>query len=173
MKVTHYASQFGVCVGILASIRCFAADVVPTYPTLTMHGETYENSCSPKSRKKLMENISKNVLHGSRSLQSTVELILCGDRNSRNRKRMIHLIDQVVVTSYEGTGEKEVTGELNKKIDVLKIIMAGGRAWEATLIFDETDVKLQYFSNEACVKSIKARYFKNSWLVHEIGEACD
>ena len=151
----------------------FASNTVLVYPKLTMHGETYENSCSPKPKEKLMDDIRKNTAYSKRSLQNAIEFILCGDQNSRNTKRITRLINEVVVISYEGTGEGKITTDSKRNTTVVKTIMARGMAWDATLIFEDSDVKLQYFSNEACVKSVKLRYVKNSWLVHEIGEACD
>lgn len=120
-----------------------------------------------------MSDIRRNIVLNNRSLQNTIEFILCSDQNLDNTKRMTNLISEVVVISYEGTAEDKITSETKKDIDLAKTIMAGGRAWDATLIFDEGDVELQYFSNETCVKSMTLRYHKSSWLVHEIGEACD
>lgn len=95
-------------------------------------------------------------------MQDAIGLILCGDHNPYNTKRMISLIDNVVVTSSDGTGEEKIKGDSEKKTDIAKDMMAVGRAWDATLIFDENEVKLQYFANEACVKSVTLQNIKNS-----------
>lgn len=161
------------CLIFIFSQTSFASEKHLLYPKLVMHGETYENSCSTKQRRDLTRNIRKNIQYDSRSLQSTIELILCGNYTAQNTKRMINIVDEVVTTSYDGTGEEKIVGSSKDKMAILKDVMAEGKAWHATLIFDDSEVKLQYFSSEACVESVKLRHANNSWVIHEIGGACD
>lgn len=173
--MTHHLHIKSLILGlILIFSQCsFASEKRPSYPKLVMHGDTYESSCSAKQRQDLISNIRKNIQHDSRSLENTINFILCSNYNSKNIKQMINIVDAVVTTSYEGTGEEKVTGSSKDKMEILKDVMAEGKAWNATLIFDDSEVKLQYFSSEACVESVKLRHSDNSWLIHEIGGACD
>lgn len=119
-----------------------------------------------------MNNIHKNVTRNTRLLQTTIDLILCGSDNPKNTEKIIGFIDKVVTTTYEGTAGKKIVGKTSAKEKVATEIMAKGRAWDTTLQFND-EVTLQYFSNEECVETIKLRHSKNSWLVYEIGRACD
>lgn len=157
----------------LISGSLFASDALPSHPKMTMHGEIYENSCALKEKLKLMNSIRKNVMRDSRVLQTAIDLILCAPDTPQNTKKIISFIDKIVVTTYEGTGEEKVAEKSTAKIEIAEDIMAKGRAWSTTLQFNDDEVTLQYFSNEACVESVKLRHSKKSWLVYEIGGACD
>lgn len=164
---------FFLCLMSIFSQSSIALEKQPLYPKLVMHGETYENSCSTKQRRVLTNAVKKNIHHDSRLLQNTIEFILCSNYTDKNAKRMINIVDAVVTTSYEGTGEEKVAGSSKDKMEILKEAMAEGKAWNATLIFDDGEVKIQYFSSEACVESVKFRHSNNSWLINAIGGACD
>jgi hypothetical protein len=150
-----------------------ASNVNPRYPKLIMHGNSYNNSCAPVQRKELMRKIEKNVLLDKVILQAVVDLILCGSDTPQNTTKIAASIAEVVTTNYEGTAEERIIGKTSDKIEVAKDLMAKGRAWSSTLQFNDDEVTLQFFSNEACVESVKLRHSKNLWVVYEIGEACD
>lgn len=158
---------------VIPSATSLASDGAPANSNLTMHGELYGNSCSAKEKKKLISDIKTNVRRNARALQNVVELILCATGTDNNNREISDFIGEVVIISYEGTAEEKVVKDSRKKMEVLNDMMAKGRAWNATLNFDGDEVKLQYFSSAACVESVKLRRFKSSWVVQEIGGACD
>lgn len=155
-------------------IQSAAADnQIPLYPALNMHGLRYENACAPGEKASMRLEIAKRNLPDARKLQSAVEFVLCASLNNRNAKRMYRLLDTVVSTSDEGTGQDTLVDKLPKaKVDFADV-MAEGNAWDVNLDLTNGDVTLQYFSNEACVESRKLRHSKDRWLIYEIGGACD
>jgi hypothetical protein len=173
MNNFSYAKFISVCLIFLTSGSLSATNTNRSHSKLVMHGEGYENSCAPKEKLELMSDIQKNVKRDSRVLQTAIDLILCRSESHQNTKKVANFIDKVVTTTYEGTGEDKVVGMARIKMEVAKEIMAKGRAWSTTLQYNDDEVTLQYFSNEACVKSVKLRHSENSWLVYDIGGACD
>lgn len=171
--MTHQCGKYFLSFIAIFSQMSFASEKPLSYPKLVMHGEAYENSCSAKQKQVLTSHIQKNVQHDHRLLQTAIESILCRSYTPQNIRMMINFVDNIVITSYEGTAEEKIVGTSGEKVQILKEVMAEGNAWNATLIFNDSEVKLQYFSSEACVESVKLRHSKNSWLINEIGGACD
>jgi hypothetical protein len=172
--MTHHQAKFFLSFFILlANADSFASNKDTSHSKLTMHGEVYENSCDPTGKHELVSSIVKSSTKDPRILQEAVELILCAEDTPQNVKKVIRFIDKVITTTYEGTGEEKVVGKSSAKLEVARDIMAKGRAWSTTLQFNDNEVTLQYFSSEACVESLKFRNSKSSWLVQEIGGACD
>lgn len=173
MTLHLHAKIFLFFIMVLSIKSALASNGASTYQKLTMHGDSYENSCSIKRKQELMIKIQKNALHHSQALQNAIKFILCGNDTPQDINRMVSIIDEVVTMTYEGTGEEKKLGTSREKTEILKEIMAKGKAWNATLNFEDSEAKLQYFSSEACVESVKLRHSEKSWLVYEIGGACD
>ncbi|QOY94568.1 hypothetical protein IM543_01175 [Massilia sp. UMI-21] len=172
MSYQHCARYFVYFLMVTSGISSASTKAL-SFPIVTKNGNSNENSCSSRQKKELMNSIHKNVMRDSRVLQTAIDLILCAFDTPQNTRKITNFIDNVVTGIYEGTGEEKVVERATAKTEIAKYIMAKGRAWSTTLQFSDDEVTLQYFSNEACVESVKLRHSENSWLVYEIGGACD
>jgi hypothetical protein len=73
----------------------------------------------------------------------------------------------------ESTKDKSVIKTLAVSEELVTRIMATGSVWNTTLLAEKKKITLQYFVNEACVRSATLLYSHSKWAVSEIGEACD
>ena len=143
------------------------------FPKLIIRGLEYENACTAKKKLDLRRAIEKQISPDFRKLQSAVEFVLCANLSQRNAKRMSTLLDAMVTTSYEGTGEDASVEKISKNRIDAKDIMAEGSAWNANILFQNGEVKVRYYSSEACIESLKFQHSEGKWLIHEFGGACD
>jgi hypothetical protein len=138
-----------------------------------MHGGTYQNACSPTEISKLKNNLRKNNISDYKTLKIILETILCADENAKNTKKIYDTLDNEIIESYEGTGEQKSKNLIAKRKEIVSEIMAKHNAWNAEVDVNHHEIKLQYFSNEACVNSVSLRYLKQKWMIFKVGGACD
>lgn len=94
-----------------------------------------------------------------------VEVILCGSSNKINRLYLESDISNAL------KNEEFAGGRRNE-------LFALAKAWSATLTTDSSDrkglgIKLQYFSNETCVRKHGLEYVRNKCMLYMIFEVCD
>jgi len=156
---------------LTSSGNTYESEADSRHPNLTMHGNSYPNSCAPHQRKNLVREIEGGSLPDWKKLQKAIDAILC--KSPSSNKEVLSIIDDVVIMSYEGTAEEKVIRKSSDKMEILDQIMAEGKAWNARLRIGTEEVTLQYFSNEACIESVKFHHSRGAWLISGIGGACD
>lgn len=102
-----------------------------------------------------------------------VEAVLCARDDKDSRQRMLsHTASRIRVGQPSGE-EKPVFKIVKRSEQLVAELMAKGRAWDATLRAEGTQLVLQYFADEACVKDVTLAYRGSRWQVVETSEACD
>jgi hypothetical protein len=143
------------------------------YPDLNMQGRNYPNSCAPEQRQILQKEIIKGDVQDATQVWKAVELILCVPEDDASRKQLISLFYKKVRKAIDSTGEAPIFKTMFVSEELASKVMAGGNAWNASILVEKSKIVLQYFVNEACVKSATLFYKKSKWSVYEIGQACD
>lgn len=151
----------------------FAANENSKYPSLSMHGEIYSNACDENERNVIRKSLFAQPLKNPIEVWEMIEVILCASPDDTYRKYVMGLIPGEVKKVVESTGSKSKTKKVKVKDEIIREVMARQHAWNASVEVESNNVVLQYFANEACVKTTKIRYVRGKWGIYELGEACD
>lgn len=138
--------------------------------SLEMNGTTYPSSCDEAAWEPLAKELRDAA--GKRDpmeLESLLQAYLCGS-DARAAAIILRAAPVNVTLTTEGTGEPTTRRRVQSR-EALE--PRGGRAWNATVQSDRSDVGVTFFTNEACVRSITFRPVKAGWRVRAAGEACD
>lgn len=138
-----------------------------------MHGEPYQNACNSEEIKKLKEIIHRSGALQKQQAYEAVETILCKSPCEVDRKFLTELIPEYVEENTEGAGESSATKRVKKDANLVAYILANKSAWKVSLSARPKEIVLQYFANEACVRSATLRHIRSGWSIGRIGEACD
>jgi hypothetical protein len=143
------------------------------YPDLNMQGINYPNSCNTQQKHTLQDKVIKSMAQDGRQAWKAVDLILCALDSDVNRKKIISLFQKKVRKEVESTGDKSGSKTVKVNEEIATSIMAMANAWDTTIIAEQEKIVVQYFVNEACVKSATLSYSNSKWFVYQIGDACD
>jgi hypothetical protein len=121
----------------------------------------------------LADQVKKNTVVGALRALKFVDLILCAKDSKANRKELMSSFREKVREQLESTKDKSVIKTLAVSEELVTRIMATGSVWNTTFLAEKKKITLQYFVNEACVRSATLLYSHSKWAVSEIGEACD
>ena len=150
----------------------FAQPKTDPYPGLEMNGNTYPNACSPKQRALRKELKPESVSDPTQAWQ-VVEALLCAPDDKDNRRRLLSYTAPEVRVEQPPIEEKPIFHTVKRSEALVGEVMAKGRAWDAELSPEGTQVVLHYVADEACVKGLTLAYRASRWLVTETSEACD
>jgi hypothetical protein len=143
------------------------------YRQLKMQGNIYPNSCNKEQKSVLWEMIAKAKVYNGPQALKLVDLILCASDSKENRKVLMSSFGKGVREKVESTGGATLIKTIAVTEKIVSRTMAAGNVWNTTLLTEQKKISLQYFVNEACVKSATLLYSHSKWSVYEIGEACD
>jgi hypothetical protein len=150
-----------------------AAPQDTAHPGLSVYGEIYPNACTPAEMKKLQDMLAMGKAQEAQQLERTIEVILCAPDDESNRPFIRKLVPVKVRQTVESTGDKPTTKMVLHSEDLITNLMATGNAWSATVRVEGTEVTLDYWANEACVKGVTFSFSHSKWNVSELSEACD
>lgn len=143
------------------------------FPTLKMNGEIYENSCSANKKEVLKGEINPSRLKNADQVWSIIVTILCKPANEKNIEFLKLLTLKKIREATASTGARPQRELVTPSRMLVRDVMAECQAWDADIQVESGKVILQYFANEACVRSVKMRFAKSKWIIYEVGEACD
>jgi hypothetical protein len=158
---------------LLAMLSVCSEVLAQDYPSLTMHGFTYPNACAPAERADLQGNLNSKKIPEPLMAWRAIELILCAQKTKFSFNQLTELVPKHIAASAESTGDKPQREVAIRSERLVADLMAGGRAWDADIRIEDGNILLQYYVNEACVKSARLTYANRKWLLSKIGEACD
>ena len=133
-------------------------------------GTAYPSSCDPEAWKQLAAEIGAAA--GKREparLVDLVEAYLCGG-DGRAAGVVLRAAPASVTMVSEGTGEPTTRRRVPSR-EALE--PRGGKAWNATVHGERSEIAVSFFINEACVRSVTFRLAKSGWRIPTVGEACD
>jgi hypothetical protein len=133
-----------------------ASGAKKSLPTLRMQDVIYQNACTGNEKLKLRKDLNRRVAMAKDAF-SKIDVILCADRNASSKNKIIKMTSLSVRIAGESTG-----GEPEFDVEVvsdrlIEDILAAGAAWDVSLQTSSHKLVLQYFANEACVKSVILR----------------
>lgn len=163
----------GVCAFLCAGLQPQHSYAANEYKDLVIHSDTYPNSCEAAQKKLLKEELTKGKVLDPEQASRAIDLILCESDNAANRAQVLSLLRQKIRERTESTGEKPIVQSVIRNVTVASSLMAAGSAWNSSISARQTRITLQYFTNEACLKSFALAYDKQKWSVYEIGQVCD
>lgn len=173
MKQSTKTTGIVFVASLILSTSCPALNASVSYPSLSMHGNTYQNACAPDQLARLQNALSQTSVRESRAAWVAVKTLLCADNKGAARLAVKSLLAPNVRRVFEATGDSP-RSELVARTDALVDEMFAERnAWDASVEIANGKLSLQYFSNEACVRSRTLTFSKKQWSISEIGEACD
>ena len=138
-----------------------------------MNGNTYPNACSPKQQAALRKKLTPESVSDATQAWQVVEALLCAPDDKDNRRRMLSYTAPRVRVEQPPIEEKPIFRTVKRSEALVGDFMARGRAWDAELSPEGTQLVLHYFADEACVKGVTLAYRASRWLVIETNEACD
>lgn len=166
-----------VCRAKLGLVACAiwmspAAAFSPTND-LVMHGESYPNACSETQlRNSKASLVEKKPLQAMQAWHA-IRMLLCAPVNSANVHLVAKLLTRRVNSSSEGTGSEPKFESVAGNAELARNLMAGGRAWNVSILVDHREIKLHYAPDEACIAGVTLENPKGTWRITEFGEACD
>lgn len=138
--------------------------------SLQIGDEHYAETCS--TQEWLLVAGQLKIVANTRSPQLLIKLAkayLC-DQGKKTKKYLIQFSNKNLISTSEGSGQEKTEDSLPSNETIHP---QAGQAWNATVQDDYPDVKLLYFSNEACVRSVTFKPIKGNWVIMGTGEACD
>lgn len=141
--------------------------------TLSMHGQVYSSACEPEKRDQRRQTILKSGAKHQSDASATIDLILCSSFRSVDSSLLARLVPKKVGMSTEGTGDEGSVETVNRDAELLAYIFADKKAGHANLQISKTNIVLDYYPNDACLKRVSLAFIRNSWVIRELGEACD
>ena len=142
-------------------------------PTLTIYGETYVSNCKPWQIAEIRKTLAQSGADRPVELKAAVEVLLCASPTDRSRAFVRKLLPKAVRKATQATGDEDTSELVPRNAALVDEMFAEGFARDVTLTTETDKVTLQYFANEACVKSRTLILVKNRWAIAKIGEACD
>ncbi|MFL6674547.1 MAG: hypothetical protein ACJ8LG_14795 [Massilia sp.] len=155
------------------AMACHAIDATEEYPTLRIQGEEYSNACAAVPKNHLRDTLLAGKVQDAAQAWRAVDAMLCVPDNDTNRSYVKSFVPKKVHEAAESTGDKPTFRMVARSEELVRGLMAAGKAWDASIRAEPDKVILQYFANEACVKVRTLTYEKFKWSVYEVGEACD
>jgi len=143
------------------------------YPSLEMHGVTYANACSKPEQQVLRQGLSKEGVENLPAVWRAVQALLCAPRTGPERAYLGSMFAKKIKQKQEDTGSEPSHEVVARTDELIDRTMAAGEAWDANLDIEVDKIRLQYFPNEACVRSVTLSYRQTKWVIDEIDEACD
>lgn len=162
-----------ICISAYIGLLPNSSMAMNEYPSLKMHGEIYQNSCSPEQKKMLRGRLSKSGVPDEGLAWQTIELVLCASNSQINRRKVVVSFNEKVTEKTESTAGKAVYKTIRPNEELAASIMAVGEAWDTSILIEGEKIILQYFVSEACVNSATLLRNNSNWLIYEIGQACD
>jgi len=157
-------------IGATLSISVTAAN---KYPSLNMHGSTYPNACSKPEQQVLRQAILKAKVQKLPAVWRAVQALLCAPRTGPEHAYLGSMFAKKIKQKQEDTGSEPSHEVVARTDELIDRTMAAGEAWDANLDIEVDKIRLQYFPNEACVRSVTLSYRQTKWVIDEIDEACD
>lgn len=102
-----------------------------------------------------------------------IETVLCAPADQGSRAYIARHLSSKVRRNFASSSELKKSDLPLPDNDIAAEIIAAKRAWNANLRVEENKVVLQYFIDEACVKSIGFTLVKSVWIISEVSAACD
>lgn len=143
------------------------------YPALSMHGENYPNACEPSQRKALRGLLRASRPQDSERAWRAIDAMLCSPSDDANRHYLKTLVPRKIKETVESTGDQPEFKLVARSDRLISGLMADGKAWDADIRVESTKIVVQYFANEACVRSRTLTFENLRWSLTEVGEACD
>lgn len=143
------------------------------YPTLSSFGHTYENSCSPASRRRLRTELLAEKIAGKAQLLKAIDILLCAAATPANKRYIASIMASTVLETNEGTGQDPHYDLIKPSNDSTGSLLAAGKAWNTTVDFQHDHVNVNYKSDEVCVTGRTLIYVNERWRITGIDQACD
>lgn len=142
--------------------------------TLNVHGVEYANACTPHSLKALRKSVWR-VARGrdASGAWRLVKTLLCAPDSKASRRYLTSVIPAEVRSVSEGTGQEETSESVRRDGRLIEALLAEGKAWQARVESESTDVSLSYYPNEACINTRTLSFVNRRWRLFKISEACD
>jgi hypothetical protein len=169
-----YANKFCSRVALFCSLFLFFVSAsAGQYPSLLMHGEKYASACAQLERKGLKGQLFNKNIRNAEQAWRVFEVLLCGPDDNFSRNYIKSVISRNTRKKSGSTGDNPKSKMIPRSDELVRQIMAGGKAWDANIDADPDGVTLQYFANEACVKGVRLGEVNSRWAIVEVSEACD
>jgi hypothetical protein len=133
--------------------------------------ELSKRLCHP-GKKNLQNTFIANKISNAAQGWRVVGAMLCSPYNDINRSYLESVIPKKVRKTVESTGDQPVFKMVPRTDELVRGLMAAGRAWNVKIRIEPEKLVLQYFSNEECVKERTLSYANSKWSVYELSEAC-
>lgn len=145
------------------------------YPTLKIQGEDRPNACSPESKKNLQQSVlnSKEEYKKRPEAWRLIDVLLCGDYSSENRRYLTESTAPKLRSTSESTGDNGEAIWIKRDQNLIDSLISNGQAWDAYIQTSRNEIQLTYASDEACIKTRTFQFAKGTWRLIAIGEACD
>jgi len=159
--------------GLVNALLSSGVMAANNYPSLEMHGVTYANACSKPQQQVLRQALSKGRIENLPAVWRAVQALLCAPRTGPERAYLGSMFAKKIKQKLEETGSEPSYEVVVRTDELIDGTMAAGEAWDANLDIEVDRIRLQYFPNEACVRSVTLSYRQTKWVIDEIDEACD
>lgn len=153
------------------ALLTFAAGVLAgTCQPLMIQGNPAACACSREGWAALEAQLNAvPEIAAPQELTALIRTFLC--RSGTRASAALHRsMPKLIASSTWDTGEyKAATSRLPRG----ELAPLAGRAWDASLSGDGTQLRLSYAPNEACLASASFAYRDTGWLLVGVGDACD
>jgi len=153
--------------------QCNASEIKDNYPPLEINGTYYANACQLGANESLHKTVLARNVENSNYVWQIINALLCGSFNSSAHELVKTIVPQQIREKVVSTGEEPSFRILRRNDDVIKDLMANGRAWGVEMRVTSESLVLEYYPNDACFRRIALENHNSKWNISEIGEACD
>jgi hypothetical protein len=161
--------------GAVQASLAFGAGKPPQPAFLDIQGQRYANACLRIQAANLKKTLFAGQVPDAMQAWQLIDLILCVPINHANRLAVKNSIKDRVGQMIELTGDEPEQKLAVASEALAGQMMAGRQAWNANIDIDidARTIALEYYPNEACIKTVTLEYIGATWMVSKFAEACD
>lgn len=163
----------GLFLVLCTASPAFGSDRTPQPHFLGIQGQRYPNACMASQTADLKRMLFAGQAPDAMQAWHVIDLILCAPISHANQLAVKNSIKGRVERLIESTGDKQVQKYVGASEALARQAMAGGQAWNAHIEVEARTIALEYYSNEACIRTVKLEYTGAAWTLSELADACD
>jgi hypothetical protein len=142
---------------------------------LHTNGEVLPNSCTAAGQAALRGKLTapKSAVARPDAAWRLVHALLCAPRTAQSRAYLRSHLGKTVEQLVQATGSDDETSTVAVDDDLIIGLQQEGKAWEAQIDAYADEVTVQFWSDEASVRSRTLRFVGGKWRIVATMDASD
>lgn len=103
--------------------------------SLSMHGDEYQNSCSPSQKSLLQNSLYKENIPNKSEAWELLDLLLCAPSTNKNVNKVLRSAKSKIKVEDEASGDPSPDFNfVNVNLQFIESLLAKGKAWNSNIV---------------------------------------